>query len=108
VEESLEHLFFECTFSAWCWRLVDISWDSTLPIMERLQSTRASFGAPIFMEIVILTAWCIWTMRNRVIFDGAFPSLGLWKRSLREEFFLSLFKCKPLKKSLLHDWLAQF
>jgi len=87
VEESLEHLFFECTFSAWCRRLVDISWDSSLPIMERLQSARASFGAPIFMEIVILTAWCIWTMSNRVVFDGASPSLGQWKRSLRELTF---------------------
>ena len=89
MEESLDHLFFECTFSAWCWRLVDISWDSSLPIMERLQFARASFNAPIFMEIVILTALCIWTMRNRVIFDGASP-LGQWKHNFREENFLSL------------------
>jgi hypothetical protein len=44
------------------------------------------------MEIVILVAWCIWTLRNRVIFDGVIPSFGQWKRSLREELFLSLLK----------------
>jgi hypothetical protein len=60
--------------------------------MERLQSVRVGFGAPIFMEIVILVAWCIWTLRNRVIFDGVIPSFGQWKRSLREELFLSLLK----------------
>jgi hypothetical protein len=108
VEENLEHLFFDCTFSVWCWRLVDITWDISLPIMERLQSAQVGFGAPVFMEIVILVAWCIWTTHNRVIFDGAVPSLGQWKHSLRVDLFLSLLKCKSTKKSLLQDWLAQF
>jgi hypothetical protein len=76
--------------------------------MERPEFARAAFGLPIFMEIVILMAWCIWTMRNNIIFDGASPSLRQWKRSLREEFFLSLLKCKSLKKHLLQDWLDQF
>jgi hypothetical protein len=101
VEETLEHLFFDCTFSAWFWHLVAIAWDPSLPMMERLQSARVGFGASIFMEIVILVSWCIWTLRNRVIFDGAVSSLGQWKRSLREELFLCLLKCKPTKKSLL-------
>jgi hypothetical protein len=60
------------------------------------------------MEIVILTAWSIWTMRNGVIFDGDSASLGMWKRSLWEEFFLSVLTCKLSKKPLLQAWLAQF
>jgi hypothetical protein len=60
------------------------------------------------MDIVILTAWSIWTMRNGVIFDGASASLGMWKRSLWEEFFLSVLNCKLLKKPLLQAWFAQF
>jgi hypothetical protein len=27
VEETVEHLFFECSFSSWCWRLLDIDWN---------------------------------------------------------------------------------
>jgi hypothetical protein len=56
MEETLDHLFFDCPFSAWCWSSVGIVWDTSLPIMDRLEFTRAQFGLPIFMEIVILTA----------------------------------------------------
>jgi hypothetical protein len=31
VEESLMHLFFECPFSKWCWRLVKVFWNISLP-----------------------------------------------------------------------------
>jgi hypothetical protein len=76
VEETLVHLFLNCTFSAWCWRLVGINRNNTLPTMERLESARAAFSLPNFMEIVILMAWCIWIMCNIVIFDGvSHPSL---------------------------------
>jgi len=51
VEETLGHLFFECTFSAWCWSFVGVTWDNSLPIiLERLQAARAAFGSPIFFE----------------------------------------------------------
>ena len=108
VEETLDHLFFECTFSAWCWSFVGVTWDNSLPILERLQAARAALGSPIFMKIVILTACCIWSVRNKVIFDSASPSLGQWKHNLLEELFLSLFKCKSSKKCLLQAWLALF
>jgi hypothetical protein len=26
VEETVEHLFFECPFSEWCWRLMNVQW----------------------------------------------------------------------------------
>jgi hypothetical protein len=107
VEETLDHLFFYCPFGAWCWSLVGIVWDTSLPIMDRLEFARAQFGLPIFMDIVILTAWCIWAMRNSIIFDGAMVvSLGQWKRSLRDELFLFVLKCKPSKKPLLQAWLC--
>ena len=69
--------------------------------MERLQSTRVGLVHPSLMEIVILVAWCIWTLHNHVIFDGIVPSLGQLKRSHREELFLSLLKCKSTKKYVL-------
>jgi len=77
--------------------------------MDRLEFARAQFGLPIFMDIVILTAWCIWATGNSIIFDGAVVVfLGQWKRSLRDELFLSVLKCKPSKKPLLQAWLTQF
>ena len=72
-----------------------------MPIMDRLEFARAQFGLPIFMDIVILTAWCIWATRDSIIFYGAMVvSLRQWKRSLRDELFLSILKCKPSKKPI--------
>jgi hypothetical protein len=47
VEETLDHLFVDCPFSAWCWSLVGIVWDTSLPIMDRLEFARAQFGLPL-------------------------------------------------------------
>jgi hypothetical protein len=29
-EETLLHLFFQCSFSKWCWRFLDIEWNTAL------------------------------------------------------------------------------
>jgi hypothetical protein len=42
----------------------------------------------IFMGIIVAAAWCIWSMRNGIIFDGKTLSLWRWKQLLREELFL--------------------
>lgn len=90
LRKMWKHLFFDCPFSAWCWRLMQIHWDSSVPLPTRLQLAKSAFGSPIFMELVIVAAWCISTTRNSIIFYGKAPSLGHWKLSLREELSLSL------------------
>jgi hypothetical protein len=73
---TAEHLFFEYPFSEWCWRLVDINWDLTVPLLKRLPRERNSFGVlAIFMGIIVVAAWCIWSMQNGIIFDGKTLSL---------------------------------
>lgn len=108
LEETVEHLFFECSFSPWCWRFLDISWDLSVPIFERLMASRQAFGTVLFMEISVVAAWCIWTMRNSIIFDGKMPSLRCWKEQFRAELSLTILRSKSTKKSLLSDWLSSF
>jgi hypothetical protein len=42
------------------------------------------------MEIFLIGAWCIWTQRNEVIFDGKPPHLEAWRQILRH-WFWSIF-----------------
>lgn len=107
VEETVEHLFFECPFSEWCWRLMNVQWPQNVSLLDRLALAKACFGSLIFLELDIVAAWCIWTMRNSIIFYGKSP-LGRWKISLREELSLCILRCRSTKESLLRDWLFCF
>ncbi|TVU36350.1 hypothetical protein EJB05_18282, partial [Eragrostis curvula] len=107
VEETLIHLFFECPFSVWCWRFVNISWNTALQPQDMIIRSRRRFGSKIFREIIMVVAWSIWCHRNSIIFDGAALSLGRWKNFFKEEFALILHKAKPSTRDLLEAWLIQ-
>lgn len=53
-EETIFHLFFQCSFSQWCWRLLHIRWNLGLPAMEMLIRARRDFNSNIFTEIIIV------------------------------------------------------
>jgi hypothetical protein len=54
-EEDLMHLFFECLFSKWCWRLINIHWKTTLAPQDMIISSRRRFNSSIFREIIMIT-----------------------------------------------------
>jgi hypothetical protein len=85
LKKRLIIFFLSALFSDRCWRLVGINRDLSIPLLDKLQLSKASFGTPaIFVEIVIVVAWCIQFVRNGIIFDGASLSLWRWKRILRD------------------------
>lgn len=70
-KETLEHLYFECPFSGWSWRLI-----VAVPLLDRITLAKNSFSEPaIFFEVVVVAAWCIWLLRNGIIFDAQSLSL---------------------------------
>ena len=70
VEETLFHLFFECSFSQACWTYVGINWELNLPPLDMIITARNNFGSPMFREVLLTTCWSIWCSRNDLIFDG--------------------------------------
>jgi hypothetical protein len=101
--ETLEHLFFECAFSKWCWRLVGVSWNTALSPQDMLIRSRHQFNSTIFREVIMVARWIIWCHQNAVIFDGALVSFRRWKEAFRDEFGLLLHRAKPSTKSLLQS-----
>jgi hypothetical protein len=102
--EDWRHLFFNCLFSTRVWNYLQISW---IPgtIQETLQMARKSFKGPCFLEIVILSCWCIWKQRNGLIFKGTRPSFRNWKAMFIHQ--VTLLKCRVNSSaaSSLSSWI---
>jgi hypothetical protein len=64
LNESRDHLFFECAFAKECWAAIGIQWNMNLPISTRIMIAKQSFSGPCFIEIIACAAWNIWKMRN--------------------------------------------
>ncbi|KAF8765281.1 hypothetical protein HU200_008735 [Digitaria exilis] len=95
TEETLFHLFFECSFSQWCWRFLNVRWNFNLMDMDMLIQARRDFNSKIFREVVIIATWAIWTHRNE-------------KQLFRDEFSHLLHRAKPTLKLELQTWLSSF
>jgi hypothetical protein len=105
IMEDRDHLFFECFFAVQCWHRLNIHWDMSQPISERLLSARANFTGPCFMEIVACAAWNIWKIRNDVIFRDIPASFARWKIGFQNDVMLHRYKVKSCKVQPLLDWL---
>ncbi|TVU06152.1 hypothetical protein EJB05_49350, partial [Eragrostis curvula] len=92
TEETLYHLFFDCTFSTSCWFSIGILWDGELDIHERVMEAKRQFQHQFFMEIFSIATWGIWKVRNAKIFDHKHPIVASWKQAFRDEIILHLYR----------------
>jgi hypothetical protein len=56
VEESVEHLFFDCHSAACRWFALGITWNDHLNIHQNIQAAKLDFAQPFFMEIFMIGA----------------------------------------------------
>lgn len=108
LNESWEHLFFNCSFSWWCWRLLSISWSQLASCLDRIVDGRHKFCQCIYREIFLICCWAIWVHRNEVIFYGVPISLARWKHLFKSEFSLLLHKARPTLRVELDCWICNF
>jgi hypothetical protein len=105
VEETIEHLFFDCPTTTSRWFALGLTWEEGGNVHEKLINARGTFPYPFFMEIFMIGAWCIWNERNALIFDGKLPSLGTWKAFFKKEVYEHLYKIKQSLHSSIRQWL---
>ena len=103
AEETLEHLFLDCPFSAMCWNIINvvIPLQSTFP--DIFSQIRDQLASPFAMNAIILISWAIWNVRNELIFSGVQISLANSKRIFFRELSLLQHRIKP---ALLPQFLA--
>jgi hypothetical protein len=82
VEETIDHLFFECDFTKKCWDKFGIQWVNDDDIHRKIERSSQLAGPPFFMEIFLIAAWELWKIRNRLFF--------LWNSSLLQQMACKL------------------
>ena len=80
--ESLDYLFIQCAFVRAVWLGVNIDIASINAhhisleqwIQHLAQQSRDAANTTNALELVLTALWCIWTHRNRTIFEGTPPN----------------------------------
>jgi hypothetical protein len=68
TEETIDQLFFECTFATECWATINIDWDTSLPLLDKFTHAREAHSIPFFTEATLIATWELWKVRNNKIF----------------------------------------
>jgi hypothetical protein len=105
VEESVEHLFFDCPSAACRWFALGITWNDHLNIHQKIQAAKLDFAQPFFMEIFMIGARCIWNERNDLIFNGNLPCLAAWKSAFKAQVSEHLIRIKASIHPSILLWL---
>ena len=74
-EETLGHLFLRCNFARACWASIGLLVPRTLTPMQIFRSFKRQLAISFYMEVIILIAWSIWTVRNNWIFNDIDPTV---------------------------------
>jgi hypothetical protein len=105
VEESVEHLFFDCNSTACRWFALGITWNAHLDIHQKIQAAELDFAQPFFMENFMIGAWCIWNERNDLIFNGKPPCLAAWESTFKAQVSEHLIRIKASLHPSILLWL---
>jgi hypothetical protein len=95
VEETEEHLFFDCPSAVCRWISLGISWEDNSNIHQKLFLSKQVFAQSFFMEIFVVGARCIWNERNDLIFNRKSPCLAVWNAPFETLIFDHLIRIKP-------------
>ena len=101
IEETLEHLFFECNVNTQCWSTLGIGWQSGGTRLSNVSMAKEAWGRPLFMEVFLLAAWSIWKECNNKHFRGIAPSRLAWLHRFKSDFSLLAHRVKEKHKNFI-------
>ena len=76
--ETINHLFFTCPFARQCWAKININWNLSLNLEDRLLEAKQRSEAEFFTEATLIESWELWKIRNDKIFDRQVASCNSW------------------------------
>jgi len=103
--ETIDHLFFDCSFAKQCWAKVGINWTQDSSRIRRIQRSKQRSSRCLFMEVFLIAAWELWKVRNRLIFDGVQASFARWLNNFKEEATLQSCRIKEADRAPILLWL---
>lgn len=103
--ETVSHLFLRCNFVKACWQSIGVSVITTRSPQSIFRQIKDRLAVPFYMEIMILMAWSIWTVRNDWLFKGIDPTVQQCKRKFISEFSTLLHRARPTMVPNMTVWM---
>jgi hypothetical protein len=79
-----------------------------LPLLEAISDIKAKLKVPFYMEIIILSSWSIWIVRNGRIFENKSPTFNTSKAIYHQELKLLKYRIKKKLEPEFSSWLEIF
>lgn len=79
VKNGLLHLFLRCQFAKICWGVLHLHINQDMDPFAIIESLHQQLNIPFFMDVIIIMSWCIWMVRNDLIFRNVQPALDSYK-----------------------------
>mgnify|MGYP000863857686 FL=1 len=103
--EDRNHLFFQCNFSMRVWNYLQISWPNNQDMVQIACHARKDFNKPFFSEVVFLTWWNIWKVRNDKAFRYIRPTFRQWRNGFVHDISLLAHRIKSKHREALLKWI---
>lgn len=105
VEETLLHLFWDCTFAHEYWNLIIPSKLRGISHYDEICFSLTELPADIALDIVLMGCWGIWSIRNDKIFRSVVPSLHNWLHYMNEGLSVIAIRAKLVKAQKIQLWI---
>ena len=103
--ETMQHLFFSCTFSSLFWSRIGIICRCDLPFIDMLIDAKTRSSNQFFDFAMMAGCWGLWNHRNRIIFDNDNRCIDACFAIFAESVSVIRHRIKPSLKDGLQNWL---
>jgi hypothetical protein len=83
---------------------IGMSWHSNSERRTLIQKGKEQWQKPMYMEIMLISAWNIWKERNNLLFKGINPSIESWKQRVKTDLLLLVHRTKEKLHSFILDF----
>jgi hypothetical protein len=107
ADETVEHLFFTCSFARGCWNKLNVTWDHNLDIPDRILKAIEK-GLVFYPEAILIAAWELWKARNDLIFQRHPATVDRWFGNFRNQCYLQAARFSTDLRASFCFWLDAF
>ena len=107
-EENLEHLFFTCPFVRQCWAKINLNWNLSLSLEDKISDAKQRSGLDFFTEATLIASWELWKIRNDKVFGRQDACCNRWFCNFKKQCLVQSVRFKVDLRSSFCFWLDAF
>ena len=104
VEETPLHLFWNCPFALSCCDVIAPGRTRGISTFDEIVLISTRLPKDLALDIIIMSCWSIWSVRNDKIFRSATPAIDSWKFHPSEGLWVVQLRAKEDKATEVKEW----